>query len=220
MSFTVLRVSAKMALPLLVAAFAIPGFGDVDFLTSGTFTCGAVVGCVTSNGGSTVTVTNNNNTLQIIADNITNLGIVPPDDVNVITLETTSTNRGGAVDTTGLTFTLNIDQTQPAIAPTTGSLSGSFSGSINANGSNTIVTFAPNQTSLTLGGNFIYTLDFLDPNNTSWTIPNPGIGETGVTTETATVTSGTVTPEPTFMMLSGLGFAGLTFVTWRRKQAV
>jgi len=214
-----MKVAAKVGLPLLVAAFAFPAFGEiVDFTTTGTFGCGITsVGCSTSNGGSTLTVINGGNTLNITADGFTNNGILAADptvdDVNVITFNTTSTNSptGGGVNTAGVTFTLNINQTLPAGSPNQGNLGGSFSGTIDAKGSNTIVTM--NQTVLILSGPVIYTLDFLNLGENTWTIPNPGINKTGVTTETATVT-----PEPTFMMLTGLGFAGLAFVAYRRKR--
>jgi len=230
MTVNILGGAVKITLPLLVVACALPAFATpVDFTTTGAFACGVTsLGCTTSNGGSTVTVTNNGNTLQITAVGFTNLNVLvgdsnpdingsPLDDVNVITLDTTSTNHPsvGGVNTTGVTFTLNIDQTSPPGSPTSGNLAGSFSGSIDAKGSNTLVTFANNQTTLLLAGNIKYTLDFLSPGQNTWTIPNPGIGLTGVTTETATVT-----PEPTFMMLTGLGFAGLAFVAYRRKRTV
>ena len=224
MTITVLKAATIIAMPLLVAACAVPGFGDVDFMTSGAFTCGATaVGCSTSDGGTMLTLANNGNTLTIMAMGISNPGTVLPNDVNVITFNTTSTNMASlsspaGVNTTGVTFTLGIDQTSPG--PFNGTLGGSFSGSIDAKGSDTIVTFAPNQTALTLGGSTVYALDFLSPANTVWTIPNPGIGAIGVTTETASVTSTTVTPEPTFIMLSGLGFAGLAFVAYRRRQTI
>jgi hypothetical protein len=225
------KAVATIALPLLVAAFSLPAFAlPVDFTTTGTFTCGAhTVGCITSHGGSSITITNDGNTLTMTAVGFTNLNIFPGDtntdingspldDVNVITFDTTSTNHAspaGGVNTAGVTFTLNVDQTSPVIAPNRGTLGGSFSGTIDARGSNTVVNFASNQTSLLLGGNILYSLDFLSPTQTFWTIPNPGINKTGVTTETATVT-----PEPTFMMLTGLGFAGLAFVAYRRKRTI
>jgi len=230
MTVNILGVHVKIALPLLVAAFALPAFGvPVDFSTTGTFACGVgSKGCTTSNGGSTVTVTNNGNTLQMTAIGFTNLNVFvgdnnpgidgsPLDDVNVITFDTTSTNHPsiGGVNTTGVTFTLNINQTSPSGSPNQGNLGGSFSGAIDAKGSNTVVNFAANETSVLLAGNNLYTLDFLDPTHRFWTIPNPGINKIGITTETATVT-----PEPTFIMLTGLGFAGLAFVAYRRKRTV
>jgi hypothetical protein len=234
MTVNILKAAAKVGLPLAFAAFALPVFGmPVDFTTTGTFTCGiTAVGCSTSNGGSTVTVTNDGQTLNMTAVGYANLNIIPgdttevagnpADDVNVITFNTLSTNHpapADGVNTAGITFTLNIDQTSPVTAPNTGTLGGTFSGFIDAKGSNTVISFASNQTSLTLGGGTVYSLDFLFGAQTQWTIPNPGIATTGVTTETATLTP-SVTPEPAFMMLTGLGFAGLAFVAYRRKRTV
>lgn len=230
MTVNILGGAVKITLPLLIVACALPAFGTaVDFTTTGTFGCGAgSMGCTTSNGGSTVTITNNGNTLKITAAGFTNMNVMPGDtnpdingspldDVNVITFDTTSTNHPsiGGINTEGVTFTLNIDQTSPVGVPDTGNLGGAFSGSIDAKGSNTVVTFAPNQAALVLAGNITYTLDFLTPGVNTWTIPNPGINKTGITTETATVT-----PEPTFITLTGLGFAGLAFVAYRRKRTV
>ncbi|HEY3824526.1 MAG TPA: PEP-CTERM sorting domain-containing protein [Bryobacteraceae bacterium] len=225
----IVKAVLKLSLPALVVASAIPVFGmGVDFNTTGIFTCGiSTVGCTTSDGGTHVQIINNGNTLNITAVGFTNTNVFPNDenldvngspldDANIITFDTTSTNRptpAGGVNTAGLTFTLMINQTVPNISPTSGQLLGAFSGSIDARGSNTVVNFASNQTSLTLGGGIVYTLDFLNPGQNSWTIPNPGIGKTGVTTETATVT-----PEPSFLILSGFGFAGLAFMAHRRRQ--
>jgi hypothetical protein len=220
--------AAKTALLTLIAACAHPVFGTpVDFTTTGTFSCGSAVGCSTANNGATVNITNHGNTVTITAVGFTNVGIFPGDanldangspldDVNIITFDTFSTNHAtpaSGVNTLGVTFTLNIDQTSPPIAPNSGTLSASFSGSIDARGSTTIVSFNPSQTSLTLGGNVTYTLDFLNASQTFWTIPNPGIGKTGVTTETATVT-----PEPTFILLTGLGFSALLLVAYRCRR--
>src|ERR1700689_4868035 len=105
MNAGILKVAAKIGLPVLVAAFAFPAFATpVDFTTTGTFTCGAAIGCSTSNGGSSITVTNDGNTLKMTAVGFTNLNILPADsqldvngnpldDVNVITFNTTSSNR-------------------------------------------------------------------------------------------------------------------------------
>jgi hypothetical protein len=240
MTVDVFGAAAQISLPLLVAAFALPAFGmDVDFTTTGTFSCGSAVGCSTSNNGSTVTITNDGNTLKMTAIGITNLDIPvgdsnldvngnPFDDVNAITFNTTSTNHpspAGGVNTAGLTFTLNIDQTSPPAVPNIGSVGASFTGSIDAKGSNTTVNFTPNQTSVILGGNVEYMLDFLSETPDVWTIPNPGINKTGVTTETATVDpkpgsngNGLSTPEPTFTALTGLGFSSFALVAYRRRR--
>jgi hypothetical protein len=219
MTVQILKDAAKIALPLLVASFALPAFGaDVDFTTTGVFACNGAVGCTTSDGGSKIVITNHGNTVAIQAIGDVNMNVPvndsPLDDVNVMSFNTISTNKpspSGAVDTSGATFTLEINQTSPAIAPQMGSLGGSFSGTIDDTASNTVITFAP--TELVLGGNNEYSLD-----SGTWAIPNPGINAYHESTFNATVTN--VTPEPTFMALTGLGFAGLALVAYRRKQTV
>jgi hypothetical protein len=211
---------------LLVAVCALPVFGDVDFTTSGVFACGAAIGCSTSNGGSTVTITNNGNTLTMTATGFSypaDGSVVPNDPIlgqaNLITFNTSAASSPG-VNTTGLEFTLDIDQTFPVGSPNSGTLMGSFAGSIDANGSDTMITFAPSQTSVTLAGNINYSLNFLDPSFPVWMIPNSGLTPAiGQATETGTISTTSVTPEPTFILLTGLGFAGLAFVAYRRKQA-
>jgi len=213
----IIKVAAKTVLPLLVAAFALPAFGaEVDFTTTGLFSCGTAVGCHTTLGGQEIIITNHGNTIALEAFGFTDLNVPvnssPGDDVNVMTLNYISTNKpspSGAVDTAGATFTLKFDQTSPAIAPQNGSLGGSFSGTIDDTFSNAKINFAPSQ--LTLGGNNTYSLD-----QSTWAIPKPGINIYHQATFKATVTD--VTPEPTFMALSGLGFAGLAFVAYRRKR--
>ena len=59
-------------------------------------------------------------------------------------------------------------------------------------------------------GSILYSLD---ANSTN--VGNPGIKTVGANQITATVT-----PEPTFMLLTGLGFAGLAFVAYRRRRIV
>jgi hypothetical protein len=219
MTVKILKDAAKIALPLVVASFALPAFGaDVDFTTTGTFACGAAVGCTVSAGGTKILITNHGNTVSIQAigavENNVPVNTSPGDNVNVISFDTISTNKpspSGAVDTSGATFTLNIDQTSPAINPQKGSLGGSFSGTIDDTASSTVITFAPDE--LVLGGNNEYSLD-----SATWSIPNPGINQYHESAFSATVTN--VTPEPTFMALTGLGFAGLALVAYRRKQTV
>jgi hypothetical protein len=226
MSVQIFKDAAKIALPLLVAAFALPAFGaEVDFTTTGVFACNGAVGCTTTANGSEIVIINHGNELIIQSSGFTNMNVPvntsPQDTVNAIQFQTIASNHStpsGAVDTTGATFTLKFNQTNPNIAPTKGTLGGTFSGTIDATASSARINFAANQTALVLGGNNEYSLDFLNPGQNFWTIPNPGIGHYSPTTETVTVTN--VTPEPTFMALTGLGFAGLALVAYRRKRAI
>jgi len=201
---------SKTALPVFVAAFALPAFAaDVTFTTTGTFGCGTATVC-TGDGTNTMTIANDGNSITINAtgESYVNFpaGVAGSDDANVVQFRTLSTNSN-LVTTDGASFTLSITQTAPP--PTaSGSLTGAFSGKISTSKTTTFITFA--DTSLVLN-NITYTLD-----SSTWSIPNSGLGGTiGMVTETATVT-----PEPTFMMLTGLGFAGLAFVAYRRRRTV
>ena len=226
---------AKMALPALVLAFALPALAvDVTFSTTGAFTCGSAVGCTATGGVSSVaTIINDGNTATLSAsgDLASNLGLdqvfdakgdsyvnlplnVGPNitDVDIISLGDTSTSNGpsvghGPVDISGAQFTLYIKQTAPQAV--NGSLSGSITGTVYYQGTSAAVNFGAGA-QITLG-QITYYLD--DP--TDWQLPNPG--HNGPNAET--FTSG-ITPEPTFMMLTGLGFAGLAFVAYRRWLAV
>jgi|SRR5580704_7209703 hypothetical protein len=213
----VLKVAVKIGLPVLIAAFALPAFAeDVTFTTTGEFFCGTVAGtCSTSNGGTTMTITNGGGTttVNVAGDSYVNLlaGNPAVDDVNVAQFTSTATT-GAAVNTAGATFELIFKETGPVAG--SGDLVGDFSGTMgnkSKTGGSTI-TFggtANNPPSVPIGG----VLYSLDANSTN--IGNPGIGTTGANQITATVT-----PEPTFMALTGLGFAGLAFVAYRRRRVV
>jgi hypothetical protein len=215
MMVQVLKVGVKIGLPVLIAALALPAFAaEVTFTTTGDFICGAVVGCSTSNGGSTMTITNaqGSTTVNVEGDTYTLPAGSPAfDDVNVAQFTSTAT-RGSAVSMAGASFQLNFSQTGPTAG--SGDLVGTFSGTMgnkSQTGGSTI-TFGgtpANPPSVSIGS-ILYSLD---ANSTN--IGNPGIGTTGANQITATVT-----PEPTFMLLTGLGFAGLAFVAYRRRRIV
>jgi hypothetical protein len=206
-------ITRNLALKIgLAAALVLPAMAeDVTFTTSGTFDCGSAVGCSISNGGSTITFANNGNVANDTATGYTwvNLpaGSDPSvSDVNIMDFNDTSTSNGssGAL-TDGATFTLKITQTSPPATPDSGTLSGVLSGQIFSSDTNAAINFGSN-TTLVLG-NITYTLD-----SPTWTMENPGnsIGSASFTAQ--------VTPEPTFMLLTGLGFGCLAFVAWRRKR--
>jgi hypothetical protein len=226
MTLRTVTTFSKIALAVLIPAFALPALAeDVTFTTTGEFGCGTVAGaCSTSSayGSATgqIAITQNNNTFTLAAEGYTNTSVQAGnpalDDVNVLTFLDTVTQKGNAgggtgdpVSLNGATFSLLFTQTAPPTTPDSGALSGELTGKITASQTSTIITFS--SSSLVIG-NIKYTLD----DGTTWTIPNPGNPPTiGMTTETATVT-----PEPTFMALTGLGFAGLAFAAYRRKRAV
>jgi hypothetical protein len=107
----------------------------------------------------------------------------------------------------GEVFTFYISQTNPAAG--TASLVGGFSGNL-AVGSNTAtITFA--NTSIVLGGT-VYTLD-----SNIYTFPTI---QPPTHIDTLMMEVSAASPEPSFLMLSGLGFAGLAFVAYRRRRRV
>jgi hypothetical protein len=208
----ILQKSAlKIALVAVAATCAIPAFAeDVTFTTSGVFDCGSAVGCSTSLGGSMVTFVNNGNTAtdQAIGYTYTDLlaGNGPTAKVDIMEFNDTSTAKdtsGALAD--GSTFTLTITQLDPVVSPDHGSLSGAFSGQIYYKNTNAFINFGSN-TSLVLG-NITYTLS-----SGIWDMANPG-HTIGVAFQTAQVT-----PEPTFLLLTGLGFGGLAFLAYRRRK--
>jgi hypothetical protein len=214
MSVQILKVIAKVAMPVLFVTFAVAGFAeDVTFTTVGDIGCGTAVDC-TQVSASEVTVANaQGNVLTITAIGLTGTDVQAGnpniDDVNIAQFDDSlsKNNNFGKVSTAGLTFSLDVTQSAPTATPNTGSFAGTFSGLIGTSVSTAQINFT---NTTVLIGNVTYTLD-----NTPWTIKSPGFPGVGVTTDTATVT-----PEPTFMMLTGLGFAGVAFVAYRRRRAV
>jgi hypothetical protein len=222
MTFQSFKVAAKIGLPVLMVAFALPAFAeDVTFTTTGAFSCGAPGTCALSTYDGTsdaqMVIKNHNNTFTIQASGYTEANVLAGDpnndDVNAINFNTAvaKTGKQDPVNTTGAGFTLTITQTSPPANPDSQSLTGAFSGTITSAQTGVVVTFGGGASApldSVVIGNITYTLD-----SNVWTIPNPGNGTIGMTAETTTVT-----PEPTFMMLTGLGFAALGFVAYRRKR--
>jgi len=213
MSVQILKAAAKCALPVFIAAFALPAFGlDVTYTTTGSFS--GCVQCVSSapsdsvtfnQGLASATVT----TVPYSATVVTFPPLIPTTDGDAVTFNITTTDS--AIEKVSGTFTLTITQSSPFASPASATLKGTLSGFIADGASNASVKFA--STSVTLG-NVVYTLD-----NSKYTLPAAkGIAGSGTDTITMTIDTSNVTPEPTFMMLSGLGFAGLAFVAYRRRR--
>jgi len=135
---------------------------------------------------------------------------------NAVTFVDSTTGGNLQPETASGTFTLTIQQ-----GANSGSLTGTLSGTLeNGCGAPPLpacvvarVTFA--DTSVTIAG-VEYQLNsnvYLLPVNHTATSSAPGNGS-----DTITMTITNVTPEPTFMMLTGLGFACVAFVAYRRKR--
>jgi hypothetical protein len=212
MTIRILKVAAKMALPVLLAAFALPIFGlDVTYTSTGEF-CAAPGPCANANPlvenpanegitiGAYPQVTYFGFQAVTATVNAPSQAIAAQFDVSVAGTNPRTVPASEV-------FTLYITQTNPAGG--TGTFVGGFSGNVAVGSSNAKITFAG--TTIVLGG-YQYTLDsnvFTLP-----TIENPSH------VDRIMMEVSSVTPEPTFMMLTGLGFAGLAFVAYRRRRTV
>lgn len=230
MTVKIFKAVANIALPALVAVCALPVLAEtVDFTTTGTFTCGTAVGCSILGGGSEVKVTNgtpsNTATETAIGYTYNNLLANSPQaqDISVVEFNGTTTKNGKpGASFTGSTFSITIDQTActGCYAPATGSgtFSGTLTGNVYTTGTNAYIDFCPavgpcNAANYTLNiGGVTYTLD----NPQDWAFDNASSVpvQMGVTFQAATVT-----PEPTFMLLTGLGFGAAGFVAFRRRRS-
>jgi len=202
--------------------------------------------CTVSPDQTLITITNNGNTVTIRAVGDAYAGVTadgsPDADKNVVTLNDTSTANtsvclvapvhgkcpagksvaAGAVGVTGAEFTLTINQTAcvGCIGAGTGSgtMADAVSGNIFFKNTTAQVIFGDGSTlpTVTIAG-VIYTLD-----QATYPLANPGkmTDFPGFGSETFTAQLDSATPEPTFMLLSGLGFAGLAFVAYRRRRTV
>jgi hypothetical protein len=204
-----IKVAAKMGLPVLLAAFALPIFAlDVTYTSTGAF-CAAPGPCTTSNP---LVEGANSGILVGAYPQVTFLGF----EAVTATVNTPSQAVAAQFDVSvaGSTprtlpanevVTLFITQTSPAAG--TATFSGGFSGNIAIGSNDATITFS--KTSIFLGG-YEYTLD-----SNVYTLPTIS-SPSHIDTIKMDVTQ--VTPEPTFMALSGLGFAAIAFVAYRRRR--
>jgi hypothetical protein len=208
----------KFALPVLVVAFALPVFAvDVSFTSTGSFSgpaasCGA--DCVVLSDGNNATAVD----LSATTIGLTSAELGPELDVTAATFKTTATgSRFDGPVPTGETFTLAITQTDPGAA--SGSFTADLSGTVifNSSGDPEInfcgaaATCAPPTIVLDH-----ITYQLLPTEAVDLALPS-GAGPAGAGVTNIEMA---VTPEPTFMMLTGLGFAGLALVAYRRRRAV
>jgi|HubBroStandDraft_3_1064219.scaffolds.fasta_scaffold160083_1 hypothetical protein len=220
MTMQILKTTAKLALPALIAVFALPAFGStVTYTTTGTFS--GCVGCVSAAPADSVTFDQHPERATVLTalSGPTTVITVPPTfsaTGNAVTFVDSTTGGNLQPETASGTFTLTIQQ-----GANSGSLTGTLSGTLeNGCGAPPLpacvvarVTFA--DTSVTIAG-VEYQLNsnvYLLPVNHTATSSAPGNGS-----DTITMTITNVTPEPTFMMLTGLGFACVAFVAYRRKR--
>jgi len=139
-----LMKTTKRLLISNILAFAMIGFGaaahanSVSFTTSGAF----------NGGGNSITFGAGGNTLQIVYTgmNTVNLNDTPFTFSSLGDFQTSITGTGATI-TSGSTFTLTIDQTQPSSG--TGFLAATLTGTLQQNQSSGLVTFSTS--SVTIG---------------------------------------------------------------------
>ena len=190
------------ALLLFIAA---PGFADsVTFSTTGTFNGGACAssGSICSTGSG----------VSLSFEGLTNATVTPDQPGKGGTLFTFNSlgnfdaSAGALTNFDGVSFTLNISQSDPAASPSSGDLLASLSGSLQTTSSGTEVIFS-NPTSITLGG-VTYQIS-------SFTMDGPGVvlspytTNGGVTTLQGKISEAVTAPEPSAMLLLGSGLLSL-----------
>jgi len=213
MTSRILSVAAKMALPLFLAAFALPIFAlDVTYTSTGEF-CAAPGPCpnatplVENPATDGITIGAYPQVTFIGAEEISETVTTPSQAIAAQFDVSVAGSNPRTIPPTEA-FTLYITQTNPAGG--TGTFVGGFSGNVAVGSTNATITFS--NTTIVLGG-FTYTLD-------SNVYVLPKISTPSHADRIMMEVSQNATPEPTFMALSGLGFAGLVFVAYRRRRTV
>jgi hypothetical protein len=205
-----LTAITRCALPVLIVAFALPVFAvDVTYTTTGEF-CAGPSACpdatpLVQTPSAGILLGTYPNVAYFQDDPYTATVNTPASPVVAAQFDVSVYGASATPIPANEVFTLFITQTAPPEG--TGSLVGAFSGSVDV-GSNSL-TIAFNQTSVLLG-NTLYSL-----NQSTYTFPTLSHPSSN---DYMYMTVSTVTPEPTFMMLTGLGFAGVAFVAYRRRR--
>lgn len=196
------RLFIKFGLPAMALAMVLPAHATiVDYSTTGTITCTSCTGSGTDSvtfGSLTLTY------MPIVAGSV---NASPTTNASAGDIQITDTSRT-STPING-TFSLNISQTLPSVG--SGGLdTGTLTGSLSTNGSTGMITFT--DSTLNLGG-IEYQLDGFAFGNSYILVP-PSSG--GITSLEMNVTS--TLPEPTFVGLTALGFAGMGVVAFRRRR--
>jgi hypothetical protein len=213
MTNRILEVAAKMALPLLVAAFALPVFGmDVTYTSTGEFCaapgpCANLTPLVENPAHDSITVGAYPQVTYFGAEKVS-ATVDTPSQAVAAQFDVSVAGSNPRTVPANEAFTIYITQTNPFAG--TGTFVGGFSGNIALGSTTATITFS--NTTIVLGG-FTYTLD-----SSVYTLPKISIPSH--TDQIMMEVTQNTTPEPTFMALSGLGFAGLAFVAYRRKRTV
>lgn len=211
-----------VALTLTISGGVVASAGLVTYNTTGsTLSCGSNVGCVQN---SSVQVTVGGITLIYNAALATTVEAVPFSIIQYGNI--TATGAGNTVSLNGILLTLNIFSTPPSGS---GNIpGGSLVGTINTNQSGASLTFGPSNTTsvafgfrpgvVISGGNqaFLYQV-----NQTSLSIvpPTPGDGNPFGTTTIGGNVSDVSTPEPSTVLMLGLGLGGFGLLRRKRPQA-
>lgn len=198
----------KLAVPAFALAMVLPAHGDtVTYSTTGGFSA--------SGGASSATFSlgGNNATLTFVGVSGASVSATPTTFASAGSIDVASTSTTG-VPLTG-TFTLGIDQTVPS--SNNGQLTGDLTGKVSFNQSTGSLSFT--STTLTLGS-VTYTL--LAPANGYQLVPpttNNGMTTLEMLLSVTQNGGGGGTnpvPEPSFLLITGMGFGVMGLVAVRR----
>lgn len=212
MVFRKLHALLKLGVPAIALFVAAPAHAvSVTFSTTGTFTCTACTG----SGTNIATFGGGGNLLSLAFTGVPSATVfVNPTSNSSAGQIQSSVSGNGATIPVPATLSLQITQTSPSSQD--GTLVGELTGTVMQNGSDGALEFS--STSLVLGG-VKYTLaeQSSDANGNMGYDIEPHDTNSGITTLQMRIDA-TEVPEPTFMTLTGIGFAVLSVVAIRRRR--